>query len=128
MSYRSPLRRVLGLGSAQEGVSHWIGQRVSAVALVLLSGWFLASILQVEDMGYISVVDWMRIPINAVLLTLLIVALTYHARLGLRVVIEDYISHKFAKSFSLLIINFALIVLQMIGVFSVFRVAFGTAP
>lgn len=127
MSFRNPLQRAAGLGTAKEGVPHWVGQRVTAVALLLLSAWFLASFVRIQDLRHVSVVTWMRAPMNAVLLTLLIITLVYHSQLGLRVVTEDYVSHKHARVLLLLIINFVLAVLGALGIFSVLRVALGGA-
>jgi succinate dehydrogenase / fumarate reductase membrane anchor subunit len=123
MSLRSPLGKVLGLGSAKEGASHWWSQRVTAVGLVLLTPWFLLSLLALGDLSYASVVNWIGAPINAVLLSLLVVTLAYHAQLGLQVVIEDYVAHKGTRIVVMMIINFAMLLLGVLGVFAVLRVA-----
>jgi succinate dehydrogenase / fumarate reductase, membrane anchor subunit len=123
MSLRSPLGKVLGLGAAKEGAGHWWSQRVSAVGLVLLAPWFLLSLIAVGDLGYLSIVNWIGAPLNAVLLSLLVVTLAYHAQLGLQVVIEDYVPNKGARIVSMLIINFVLLVLGVLGVFAVLRIA-----
>jgi succinate dehydrogenase / fumarate reductase membrane anchor subunit len=128
MSLRSPLSKVLGLGAAKEGASHWWSQRVSAVALALLAPWFLLSLLSQGDVSYSSLTSWIAAPVNSVLLSLLIVALGYHAQLGLQVVIEDYVAHKGARMITLLIINFALLLLAVIGVFAILRIALSAAP
>ena len=91
MSLRSPIGRVLGLGAAKEGVSHWWSQRVTSVALVLLCLWFVASLLRVQMSDYDQVVTWIAQPLNTVLLLLLIATLVYHSLLGVQVVVEDYV-------------------------------------
>lgn len=124
MNLRSPLGQVLGLGAAKEGAGHWWTQRVSAVGLVLLSPWFLLSLLMLGDLSYAHVIAWMGAPMNAVLLSLLIVTLAYHAQLGLQVVVEDYVPHKGTRMVAMLVINFGLLVVGVLGVFSVLRIAF----
>ncbi|MEM8547911.1 MAG: succinate dehydrogenase, hydrophobic membrane anchor protein, partial [Pseudomonadota bacterium] len=91
MSLKSPLGRVLGLGSAKEGTEHWWSQRVTAVALVPLGLWFMVSMLALPGYDYPQVVAWVAAPVNAILLLLFVVTLLYHSKLGTQVVIEDYI-------------------------------------
>lgn len=124
MSLQSPLGKVLGLGAAKEGAGHWWAQRVSAVGLLLLLPWFLLSLIAIGDLSYINVVAWIATPVHCVLLSLLVVTVAYHAQLGLQVVIEDYVAHKGTKIVVLLAINFALLILGVLGVFSVLRIAF----
>lgn len=123
MSLRSPLGKVIGLGSAKEGVGHWWIQRITAVGLLLLGPWFLIALLMLGDLSYASAVAWAAMPLNSALLTLLIVTVMYHGQLGLQVVVEDYVPHKGAKTVLLLAINFAAWVLGVLGVFSVLRIA-----
>jgi succinate dehydrogenase / fumarate reductase membrane anchor subunit len=123
MSLRSPLGAVLGLGAAKEGAGHWWTQRVSAVGLLLLGPWFVIALLMLGDLSYAAVAAWAAAPLNAVLLSLLVVTTTYHAQLGMQVVIEDYVAHKGTKILITLAINFALLVLGVLGVFSVLRIA-----
>jgi len=127
MSLRSPLGVVLGRGAAGEGAAHWWAQRVSAVALTLLGPWFAISLLSLDDTARDAVLAWMADPLHAVLLTILTVTLAYHSRLGVQVVVEDYVHHKGYKILTMLIVNFAHVVLAALGVFAVLRVAFGAA-
>lgn len=126
MSLRSPVGRVLGLGSAGEGVGHWWTQRVTSVALVLLGLWFLFALISLPDLNYPSVTAWMGSPVNAVLLSLLIGTMVYHSILGLQVVVEDYVSHHGAKVVTMLVLQFIHIVLAALGIFAVLRTAFGS--
>jgi succinate dehydrogenase / fumarate reductase membrane anchor subunit len=104
--FRSKLSTVKGLGSAKSGVAHWFLQRVTAIAMLPLSLWFLSSILSVMLTPDIFVIArWFSSPINAVLLVLLLGAMFYHAKLGLQVVIEDYIKCPYMK-YGLLLANF----------------------
>ncbi|NCT68443.1 MAG: succinate dehydrogenase, hydrophobic membrane anchor protein [Rhodanobacteraceae bacterium] len=88
---RTPLKKALGLGSAKHGVQHFITQRVTAVALLLLAGWFLWTVLSVLHLDYAGARALVAQPLNAVLMLAFVVAVFWHAQLGLQVVIEDYV-------------------------------------
>ena len=88
---RSPLARAIGLGSAKEGVEHWWLERVSAIALVPLTLWFVASIIAHTGSDYATFIAWLRTPLATILMVLLLISLFYHTALGLQVVIEDYV-------------------------------------
>jgi succinate dehydrogenase / fumarate reductase membrane anchor subunit len=126
MSLRSPVGRVLGLGSAGEGVGHWWTQRVTSVALVLLGLWFVFSLVRMPDVSYAVVTAWIASPVNAVLLALLIGTMVYHSMLGVQVVVEDYVSHHGAKIVTMLVLNFLHYVLAALGIFAVLRIALGS--
>jgi succinate dehydrogenase / fumarate reductase membrane anchor subunit len=121
MSLRSPMGRVLGLGAAKEGVSHWWSQRVTSVALLL------ASMLRMPAFGHEVVVAWIATPINAVLLLLLSATLVYHSQLGVQVVVEDYVHHHGLKIATMLLLTFAHVAIAALAIFAVLRIAFGGA-
>lgn len=125
MSLRSPLGKVLGLGSAKSGASHWWSQRVTAVALALLGVWFIGSLVCLDSFEYGAVTAWMGGPVNATLLSLFVATLAYHSQLGVQVVIEDYV-HGTLKTVSIVLSNFLHVVVGALGVVSVLRVAFGS--
>ena len=127
MSLRSPIGRVLGLGSAKEGVSHWWAQRVTAVALLLLTLWFVSALLRLSDFSFVAITGWVNAPLNAVLLCLLIGTAAYHSQLGVQVVVEDYVTNKGLKIVTMLLLNFLHIALAALGIFSVLRLAFAAA-
>ena len=103
--YRTPLGRARGLGSAKTGVGHFIGQRVSAVALVFLVLWGVWSAFFLARAGdYESARQWLASPVNAALLVLTAAAAFYHMQLGMAVIVEDYV-HKPASKALLLIAN-----------------------
>jgi succinate dehydrogenase / fumarate reductase membrane anchor subunit len=97
MGYRSPLSRARGLGSAGEGVHQWRAQRFSALALVPLSLWFVFSLVSLDGVYYEDFVDWLANPWVPALLSLFFGTAYYHAYLGVRVVIEDYVGDQFAR-------------------------------
>jgi succinate dehydrogenase / fumarate reductase membrane anchor subunit len=127
MSLRSPLGRVLGLGSARGGSSHWYAQRVTAVALLLLALWFVVSLALLADASFEQVTDWLRTPLNSALALLLVVVSAWHAVLGLQVIVEDYVADKGKRLLVLIAIKFAFVVAAVVGVLAVLRIAFGVA-
>ena len=124
---RSPLGRAIGLGSAKEGVEHWWLQRITAVALVPLSLWFVIAIIRLVGADADSVRDWVGNPLPAILLVLLLIATFYHASLGLQVVIEDYIHAEFAKLGLVIIVRLACFAFVVAGIFAVVSMAVGTS-
>jgi len=127
MSLRSPLRSVTGLGSAKGGASHWYAQRVTAVALVLLGLWLVASLASLDGASHAQVAEWLSSPVSSALAVLLLVTTAWHALLGLQVVVEDYVTDKGTRTVVLLAVKFALAVAAVIGVLAVLRIAFGAA-
>jgi succinate dehydrogenase / fumarate reductase membrane anchor subunit len=127
MSLRSPIGRVLGLGAAKEGVSHWWSQRVTSVALLFLGLWFVSALLRMPDFSYELVTTWIAAPVNAVLLLLLIGTLVYHSQLGVQVVVEDYVHHHGLKIATMMLLTFAHVAVAALASFAVLRIAFGGA-
>ena len=125
MSLRTPLARVRHLGSAKDGTTHWWMQRVTALALVPLTVWFVAALVFHLGAGYAATAAWIGHPVTAVLLLVLIVATFYHAYLGLQVVIEDYVHREWLKIASILAIKFASILLGLAAVLATLKVLFG---
>ncbi|MEG3147689.1 succinate dehydrogenase, hydrophobic membrane anchor protein [Sphingomonas sp. RT2P30] len=107
---RSPLARAIGLGSAKDGVSAWWAQRVSAVALVPLTLWFVVSIIVHTGSDHTAFVGWLRTPLASIPMVLLLIALFYHTALGLQVVIEDYVHSgiKFTAVITMRLVCFAM--------------------
>jgi succinate dehydrogenase / fumarate reductase, membrane anchor subunit len=100
----TPAKAARGLGSAKSGTSHFIRQRVSAIALIFLVPWFLYSVLHAMSGDYDAARLWASQPWNALLLLLTAGAAAYHMRLGAQTVIEDYIE-KSGTRLALLILN-----------------------
>ncbi len=123
---RSPLGRARGLGSAREGVAPWWIERVTAVALVPLTVWFVASLIVLTGSDHTTFVRWLRSPLVASLMILLLIALFTHLALGLRVVIEDYI-HSGIKFPALLAVRLGCFALMVVGIFATLLIVFGNA-
>ena len=126
MSLRSPLGRVLGLGTAKDGTSHWWGQRISGAALVLLGLWFAVSLATLPSLGYVEVVAFVSELPNPALLTLLCVTMAYHSHLGVQVVIEDYVHGHGLKLASLVLSRFAHVFFAVVGVFAILKIGIGS--
>ncbi len=125
MSLRSPLSKAVGLGSAKHGFSHWWWQRVTAVALVPLTLWFVYSIICLMGGNYDMATAWLSSPINATIMLLFVLTALFHAQTGLQVVIEDYVHTKWVNLTLLLLIKFAAVVMAVLSVISVFKIALG---
>ena len=126
MSLRTPLGRVLGMGSAKDGTGHWWAQRVSAVALVPLTLWFLFSLLLLPDLDYATVKVWLSLPISGFLTVLLLAVSTYHSYLGTTVVVEDYVHSAGMKVLTLLTLRFLYVLVCGAGIFAILRVTLGS--
>jgi len=122
---RSPLGRAIGLGSAKEGVEHWWSQRITAVALVPLSLWFVASLIGHLGADYAVAIAWLRSPIPATAMALIVIAVFTHMALGVQVVIEDYVHHEGVKIASLVALKLACWALGAAALIAVLRIALG---
>ena len=126
MSLRSDLGRVRGLGSAKEGTSHWWAQRLTAVALVPLSVWFVWSAINLVGVDHIGFKNWLNENANLVLMILFVGSLFYHMQLGLQVVIEDYVHGEKKKVTSLVLNLFVALFFGVSSIVALLKVAFGS--
>jgi len=120
--------RVRGLGSAKHGSHHWLVQRMTALGNLVLFLWFIASLLMLPALDHKSVVAWLSSPIAAVPMMLLLVSVFWHLRIGMQVMIEDYVHDDALRVLSLVLLNFYAIGGAALGIFAVARIAFGGAP
>jgi succinate dehydrogenase membrane anchor subunit len=118
---RSQLGRARGLGSAHAGSAHWWAQRMTALALVPLSLWFIASMISLEGAGQAEVAIWLHGTFALVLVLCLIGASFWHMALGLCVVIEDYVHREAARLTLVLAVRAASILLALFCIVAVLR-------
>lgn len=121
---RTPLKNVKGLGSAKEGTNHFWTQRLTAMALVPLVLWLCFSIAALPGTDHATIQAWVGNSFNAVLLVLIIFSAFYHAKLGLQVIIEDYLSNHGTRTAAIILSTFLCILLGCMGIFSVLKIAF----
>ena len=127
MGNGTPIGRVRGLGSAHSGSHLWLIIRYTAIGSLLLTVWFGASLLMLPNLSYPTVLDWLTRPVPATALGLFVIVNIWHARLGLQVVVEDYVhddANKFACMTALNLVAFAA---AAFGLFCVLRLALGGA-
>src|SRR5579885_1979159 len=121
LNLRSDLGRVRGLGSARGGTHHWWMQRLTAVALIPLSLWFVAAVVGVAGADYAAATAWMRSSWHAAL----IVALFHHMQLGMQVVFEDYLHVEWVKVAAVAALRFITILLGLMSALAVLKIHLG---
>ncbi|WP_343037730.1 succinate dehydrogenase, hydrophobic membrane anchor protein [Pseudoxanthomonas gei] len=123
--YRTPLKDVRGLGSAKEGTHHFIVQRLTAIALVVLACWFLYFVIDLMQADYLTASDAVAKPWNATLLIAFLVAMFWHAQLGMQVIIEDYVHSHGVALFFQVVVRFVCILGALASAFAVVLIALG---
>lgn len=118
---RSPLGQARGLGSAKGGSAHWWTQRVTAVALVPLAIWFLASLVALGRGNHADFAIWLQSPLNTILMVSLVIALFWHMALGLQVVVDDYVHTGPLRIFATVAIHGGCALLAVTGLVSIAR-------
>lgn len=127
MAHDTPIKRVRGLGSAHHGAHHWLVQRFTAIGNLVLSIWLIASSIGLPDLSYATVSKWLAQPVSATAMILLVISTFWHARLGLQVLIEDYLHNSGTKFAALAALNLTVIGGGAFAIFSVASLAFGGA-
>ena len=125
MSMETPLGRVRGLGAAGHGAEHWWQERATSISTLLLFVWLLVSLIRLPSLDYGTLNEWLASPLAAVPMLLLIVSTFWHVKLGLQVVVEDYVHEEGAKLFWILVINLLSIFAGALALFAVFDIALG---
>jgi len=120
---RSPLATVKGSGSAGHGTGHFWHQRITALALIPLVIWFCFSIASFPTMDYQSLTGWLAKPVNAVLMICALLAVFFHAALGLQMVLEDYVANRGARTAAIIGVKLLCVLLGVAGVFSVLKIS-----
>ena len=120
---RHPLKIARRLGSAHSGVHHWWVQRVTAAALVVLGIWFVILVLRLLGADYLTARATLAQPWNALLMIAFLLAMFWHAALGLQVVIEDYVHTRWKEVFALVAVYFLAVIGALASVLAVLRIA-----
>ncbi|MFD1765625.1 succinate dehydrogenase, hydrophobic membrane anchor protein [Sphingorhabdus buctiana] len=128
MGNGTKLGRVRGLGSAKHGGKLWLDQRLTAVGNLLLTTWLVLSLLWLPNFDYETVAAWLAQPSVAVPMILMLANIFWHVRLGLQVLIEDYVHDEGNKFATLTLLNFYVIGGAAFGIFMVAKHAFTGAP
>ncbi len=126
MGAGTDLGRVRGLGAAKEGAHHWWLQRVTAIANLVLMLWFVFSLVRLPSLDYAAVILWLRQPVAAVPMLLLIVTVFWHFRLGVQVMIEDYV-HGQLRVIAMLALNFYALAGAAAAIFAVLKISLGAS-
>lgn len=121
--FRTPLSRAKGLGSAKSGVHHFITQRVSAVALLILIPIFLWQVVALPAGDYETAQAWLASPVGALVMLLTLTAAFYHSRLGLQVFIEDYIANPTTKHILLIFVTLVAAALWLATLYAIIMIA-----
>lgn len=124
MKMVTPLGRVRGLGSAKSGAHHWWLERLTSVSTLILFLWFLVSLARLPALDHQTVTQWLASPLAAVPMLLLVVSLFWHAKLGLIVIVEDYVHEEGGRLFWVVVINFVAVLGAALAAFSILKIAF----
>jgi succinate dehydrogenase / fumarate reductase membrane anchor subunit len=126
MRSHPPIVKARGLGAARAGVGHWTHPRLTAIGNLLLVLWFVLSAIALAGADYAEVRAWLASPVAATLMILLVISTFYHARLGVQVVIEDYVHHEGAKLAALAALTLVVVALAVACIVAVLKVSIGS--
>lgn len=121
--YRTPVSRARGLGSAKSGTSHFWWQRVTAIVLAILVPWLVGTLVSLVGADLFTVQAAIAKPWNAILLAVFVLALFWHAKLGMQVVIEDYVHARAVEITLQLLVTFACVLAALASLYAIARIA-----
>lgn len=124
MGTGTEIGRVRGLGSAKHGAKHWLQQRLTAAGNLVLVTWLLFSILSLPSLDHGAVVAWLSSPLVAVPMILMVISIFWHLKMGMQVMLEDYVHEEGMKLISMLLLNFYAIGGAAFGIFAIAKIAF----
>ncbi len=125
MRMETPLKRVRGLGSARAGAHHWWHERLTSIATLVLLVWLAVSLVRMPGLDHATLTQWLAAPLAAVPMLLLIVSVFWHLKMGLQVVVEDYVHTDGPKLFWITLINFLSLFGAGLAIFAVLKIALG---
>lgn len=126
LGLKTPLAKARGIGSAHHGLHDWIAARVTSVALIFLTVWFTVSAVNLIGAGHEGFLVWLAQPVNAVLMCAFVIASYTHAKLGIQVILEDYVHNPGAKIREMLALTIFYWGGMIFTLFSILKIAFGT--
>ena len=127
MGNGTSIGRVRGLGSSHQGTHHWLASRLSAVGNLILIPFLMVSLAMMPAHDFATVHAWAAKPVPSTALVLIMVNTFYHARLGVQVMLEDYIHEESGKVAAWLLVNTLPLAGAAYGILSVVRIALGSA-
>lgn len=127
MGNGTSIGRVRGLGSAHNGAHHWLVVRYTSIGGLLLTVWLTASLLLLPNLGYDAVREWLARPVPATAMALFVLVNVWHTKLGVQVIVEDYVHCQANRLGSLVALNLASVALGAFGLFCIVRLALGVA-
>lgn len=122
MKYETDLHTARGLGSSKSGVHHWIIQRLTAIALIPLSLWFVYNLIVLVTAPYESAKEWLSCPFSATLCISFLFIMFYHGYLGMKVVLEDYVTHLFLRWTLIISVKLFSIFMALLATISILRI------
>jgi succinate dehydrogenase / fumarate reductase membrane anchor subunit len=122
MDYKTPLAKVRGLGAAHNGTAHWWMQRISSILLIPLSFWLIAYTKQLTAASHEQISAWLTEPLNSLCAIAWLMAVFYHAALGLQVVIEDYVHSHWQKIATIWMVKISFFGLGLASILAVLRI------
>lgn len=123
----TPLGKVRGLGSAREGGEHWLSERVTSIALLLLGTWLIASLLLLPGLDQRTLTEWLRAPSGAVPMALFVIVGFKHALDGMKVIVDDYVHEEGSRFACNLVLLFLAVAGGALALFALASIAFGSA-
>ena len=124
MGSGTEIGKVRGLGSARHGGQHWLNQRTTAVGNLLLTIWLVVSLIMMPNFEQATLALWLAQPLVAVPMVLMLVSIFWHARLGLQVLVEDYVHDDPLKFGAITLLNFYVVASVVFGIVTVAKLAF----
>jgi succinate dehydrogenase / fumarate reductase membrane anchor subunit len=122
---QTPIAQARGLGSARSGGNHWRLERMISASTLLLFIWLIVSLLRLPGLAHENIVEWLGSPLAAVPMLLLIVTTFWHLKMGMQVIVDDYVHEEGNNFLSVMLLNFLTIGAAATALFAVLKIALG---